>query len=106
MTQSLFYLSIGSLLWILGLTGLLQSRHPVRQLLSVNIMGTGVFTIMVALTLRAGPQDPVLQALVVTGLVVAASATAFALRLIVSDAQKAREDETRQDQAREDEDRG
>ena len=37
--------------------------------------------VMVALASRSTPTDPVLRALVVTGLVVAASATAFALRL-------------------------
>jgi multicomponent Na+:H+ antiporter subunit C len=82
MSQSVFYLGVGALLWLLGLHGLLRLQHPLRRLLAINIMGSGVFTILVALTLRTEPQDPVLQALVVTGLVVSASATAFAVRLI------------------------
>lgn len=85
MTQTLFYLCVGATLWLLGLHGLLRLEHPVRRLIAINVMGSGVFTLMVALALRTEPRDPVLQALVVTGLVVAASATAFALRLISSD---------------------
>lgn len=81
MSQTLFYLCVGSSLWLLGLHGLLRLKHPIRRLIAINVMGSGVFTVMVALALRSDPPDPVLQALVVTGLVVAASATAFALRL-------------------------
>lgn len=82
MSQTLFYLLVGGTLWLLGLHGLLRLKHPIRRLIAINIMGSGVFTVMVALALRSDPPDPVMQALVVTGLVVAASATAFALRLI------------------------
>jgi len=82
MSQSLFYLLIGAGLWALGLHGLLVVRHAVRRIIAINIMGSGVFMMMTSLAIRSGSVDPVLQALVVTGLVVAASATAFALRLI------------------------
>jgi len=44
-------------------------------------MGSGVFLVMIALAARHDPSDPLLVALVVTGLVVAVSATALALRL-------------------------
>ena len=44
-------------------------------------MGSGVFLVMIALAARDDPSDPLLVALVVTGLVVAVSATALALRL-------------------------
>lgn len=84
MSQTLFYLCVGSAMWLLGLHGLLRLEHPLRRLIAINIMGSGVFTVMVALALRSEPADPVMQALVVTGLVVAASATAFALRLIAT----------------------
>ncbi|MGD8174559.1 NADH-quinone oxidoreductase subunit K [Marinimicrobium sp. ARAG 43.8] len=82
MTQPLWFLIIGVALWVVGLHGLLRLQQPIRRLLSINIMGTGVFTVMIALARRSESVDPVLQAMVVTGLVVAASATAFALRLI------------------------
>ena len=81
MSQSLWFLIVGIALWVIGLHGLLRLQHPIRRLLSINIMGTGAFTAMIALARRSEAVDPVLQAMVVTGLVVAASATAFALRL-------------------------
>ncbi len=86
MTHALLYLLAGLGLWLLGLHGLLSQRHALRRIIAVNIMGSGVFMLMVALANRVQPIDPVLQALVVTGLVVAASATAFALRLATASA--------------------
>jgi multicomponent Na+:H+ antiporter subunit C len=83
---TLLYLCIGIVLWVLGLHGLLLARHPIRRIIAVNIMGSGVFMVMVALATRGDVVDPVLQALVVTGLVVAISATAFALRLASAEA--------------------
>lgn len=84
MSQSIIYLVAGSALWLLGLHGLLRVQHALRRIIAINIMGSGVFMVMVALAARTQPADPVLQALVVTGLVVAVSATAFALRLAVA----------------------
>lgn len=68
-------------LWLLGLLGLLLVSHMLRRIIAVNLMGSGVFMVLVALAARSQPNDPVLHALVVTGLVVAISATAFVLRL-------------------------
>lgn len=81
MTSLSIYLLGGLALWVLGLHALLLQRSALRRIMAVNVMGSGVFMVMVALASRSTPIDPVLQALVVTGLVVAASATAFALRL-------------------------
>lgn len=81
MSSVIPYLLGGVALWVLGLHALLLQRSALRRIMAVNVMGSGVFMVMVALGSRNSPIDPVLQALVVTGLVVAASATAFALRL-------------------------
>jgi len=78
---TLFYLLLGLGIFMLGLHGLLTLRQLLRRIIAVNLMGAGCFLVMVALAARSEPIDPVLQALVVTGLVVAVSATAFALRL-------------------------
>ena len=51
-------------------------------------MGAATFLVMVSLATRSAVPDPVLHALVVTGLVVAISATAFALRLIIAASQQ------------------
>lgn len=81
MTSVAIYLLGGSALWILGLHALLLRRGALRRVMAINVMGSGAFMVMVALASRSTPTDPLMQALVVTGLVVAASATAFALRL-------------------------
>ncbi|GAB3381237.1 NADH-ubiquinone oxidoreductase chain 4L [Azotobacter armeniacus] len=81
MSSTLFYLGIGAMLWLLGLHGLLCLRQALRRIIAVNLMGSGVFLVLIALAVRRTPADPLLQALVVTGLVVAISATALALRL-------------------------
>ena len=88
MSSVQLYLLAGSILWLLGLHALLIQRHALRRIMALNVMSSGVFMIMVALAARVQPLDPVLQALVVTGLVVAASATAFALRLSTSGADR------------------
>ncbi|MFO7705724.1 MAG: NADH-quinone oxidoreductase subunit K [Halopseudomonas sp.] len=88
MSSLLLYLLTGVALWLVGLHGLLGQRHALRRIIAVNVMGSGVFMVMVALASRVQPIDPVLQALVVTGLVVAASATAFALRLATASADR------------------
>jgi multicomponent Na+:H+ antiporter subunit C len=81
MTSIQLFLCLGAALWMIGLHGLLIRRHPLRRIIAINVMSSGVFLIMVALARRSDPADPVMHALVVTGLVVAVSATAFALRL-------------------------
>lgn len=81
MSSSLFWMVIGAALWLLGLHGLLTLRHALRRIIAFNLMGSGVFLVMIALAARSQPSDPLLVALVVTGLVVAVSATALALRL-------------------------
>lgn len=87
MTTIQLYLCLGVGLWGLGSLGLLLAQNFIRRIININIAGNGVFMVMVALASREATIDPVLQALVVTGLVVAVCATAFALRLSVAIAQ-------------------
>lgn len=89
MNTQLLYLVTGAALWAIGLHGLLLVRHVLRRIIAINLMGSGVFLVLVALASRSDPPDPVLHALVVTGLVVAISATAFAVRLASARAQHA-----------------
>ncbi|MBE7375150.1 NADH-quinone oxidoreductase subunit K [Pseudomonas lopnurensis] len=81
MSATAFWIGVGLALWLLGLHGLLVLRHPLRRIIAINLMGSGVFLVMIALAARSNPIDPLPVALVVTGLVVAVSATALALRL-------------------------
>jgi multicomponent Na+:H+ antiporter subunit C len=77
------YLIMSACLIALGLYFLVMSRHRIRQLMAVNILGSGIFVAFVAVSPTVdGMADPVPQAMVVTGIVVAVSATALGLVLI------------------------
>lgn len=83
MSQYLWYALVGTGLFCIGLLGLLLQRHLLRQMLALNVMGSGVFLVFVALARRAGTlPDPVPLAMVLTGLVVSVSATALGVLLI------------------------
>ena len=71
----------GAALVGLGLYGLLVHPHPLRKLLGFNLLGSGVF-LLFGIVARKGAAagfaaDPVPQALVITGIVVAFCATAL-----------------------------
>jgi multicomponent Na+:H+ antiporter subunit C len=84
MTPILIYTSTGTILFCLGLSGLFICNHPFRKILSMNFSGSGIFLVLVAFARRQGEVaiDPVPDALVLTGIVVAVSATAVALACI------------------------
>ena len=81
------YALAGVALFALGLYGLLVNRHLLRRIVAFNVIGSGVFLVFGAIAARAptpggaGGTDPVPQAIVITGIVVAVSATALALTL-------------------------
>lgn len=81
MSAGLIYAVTGAWLFSLGLYGLIVHAHLVRKILAFNIMGSGTFLVLVGLAQRTDSVDPVPHALVLTGIVVAVSATAFALIL-------------------------
>jgi multicomponent Na+:H+ antiporter subunit C len=77
----------GAALVGLGLYGLLMDPHPLRKILAFNILGSGVF-LLFGIIARKGAAagfvaDPVPQAMVITGIVVAFSATALAVALLL-----------------------
>lgn len=71
----------------LGLFGLIVSPHPLRRILAFNLLGSGVFLFFGVVARRGAAAglgaDPVPQALVITGIVVAFSATALAVALVL-----------------------
>jgi multicomponent Na+:H+ antiporter subunit C len=70
-------------LFCIGLYGLVVRAHLLRKILALNVMGSAVFLFLAAVARRnqdAFP-DPVPHAMVLTGIVVAVSVTAFALAL-------------------------
>jgi multicomponent Na+:H+ antiporter subunit C len=78
---------VGAALVGLGFYGLILHPHPLRKLLAFNLMGNGVFLVFGIVARRGGVTgfrfDPIPQALVITGIVVAFAASALAVALIL-----------------------
>ena len=83
MNSSLLYALAGVSLFIIGLYALIAHAHLLRKILAFNVMGSGVFLVLIATAsgTSVGVPDPVPHAMVLTGIVVAVSATALALVL-------------------------
>jgi len=84
MITTLIYSLTGLILFGMGFFTLIIHSHPLRKILAVNVMSTGVFLILVAtayIPLGEGEIDPVPHAMVLTGIVVSVSVTALALIL-------------------------
>jgi len=73
----------GSALVALGLFGVVTQAALLRKILAFNLLGGGVFLLFGVIARRGAVVDPVPQALVITGLVVAFAATALALVLVL-----------------------
>ena len=77
----------GAVLVGLGLYGLVVNPQPLRKILAFNLVGSGVFLLFGVVARRGAALgmggDPVPQALVITGIVVAFSATALAVALVL-----------------------
>lgn len=85
MSRYLLYELTGIFLFCLGGYGLIARRHLVHKVIGGNLMGSGVFLVLISLATRTpeGEQpDPVPQAMVLTGIVVTVALTALALALI------------------------
>jgi multicomponent Na+:H+ antiporter subunit C len=71
----------------LGLYGVIANPQPLRKILAFNLLGTGVFLFFGVVARRGAAagfgRDPIPQALVITGIVVAFSATALAVALVL-----------------------
>ncbi len=71
----------------LGLYGLIAQPQPLRKIVAFNILGGGIFLLFGAVARRGAAAgmggDPVPQALVITGLVVAFSATALCVAILL-----------------------
>jgi len=87
MTPLTFYLLCGVGLFGMGLFAFLTVAHLLRKVLALNVLGAGVFMVLIAVahpdrsSLQPASPDPIPHALVLTGIVVAVSATALALAL-------------------------
>jgi multicomponent Na+:H+ antiporter subunit C len=77
----------GAALVGMGLFGLITQPHLLRKIVAFNVIGGGVFLLFGAVARRGAAAgfgaDPTPQALVITGIVVAFSATALAVALLL-----------------------
>jgi len=87
MSAATLYGLCGAVLVGLGLFGLIVHPQPLRKILAFNLIGGGVFLLFGVVARRGAAAgfggDPVPQALVITGLVVAFAATALAVALLL-----------------------
>jgi multicomponent Na+:H+ antiporter subunit C len=85
-TATLYGLSAAVLVG-LGLYGAIVHPQPLRKILAFNLLGGGVFVLFGVVARRGASAgmggDPVPQAMVITGIVVAFSATALAVALLL-----------------------
>lgn len=91
-SQGQVFALTGAALIGLGLYGFLILRHPLRQLLAMNVLGAGVFLLLGGMGRGPGASDPVAQALVITGIVVTVALTAFGAGLIMEVARERHEE--------------
>jgi multicomponent Na+:H+ antiporter subunit C len=77
-----FFAVTAALLMALGCYGLLARTELIHRLIATNIMSSAVFLLLVHVAVRRDTApDPVPHAMVLTGIVIAISLTAFALAL-------------------------
>jgi multicomponent Na+:H+ antiporter subunit C len=83
-TPFAIYAFTAVLLFTLGLHRLVTDANLLRKVLSVNVMGGGIFLLLVATAYRnrSPLPDAVPHAMVLTGIVVAVSMTGFSLILV------------------------
>lgn len=78
---------LGAALVGIGLFGLLVRTEGLMRLLAFNLLGTGVFLVFGAVAQRGAgaglAADPVPQAIILTGIVVAFAATTLAVALVL-----------------------
>lgn len=82
MSLAVFYGGAGAVVFCIALHGLIARPSLLRKLMALNIMSSGVFLVFIGLARRTVPSDPVPHAMVLTGIVVAVSAMAYALMLL------------------------
>ncbi|WP_421989075.1 NADH-quinone oxidoreductase subunit K [Roseococcus sp.] len=95
MSETAIYGLTAAALIGIGLYGVLTHAEPLRRILAFNLLGGGVFLVFGVVARRGAGAgfdgDPVPQAIIITGIVVAFAATTLAVALLLRLA-KLRED--------------
>lgn len=76
----------GAIVVGLGIYGFIAQTQLLRRVVAFNVMGSGIFLMFGAAGFRVpeAGADPVPQALIITGIVVALAATALAVGMITA----------------------
>jgi len=83
--QALIYAAAGAGCLALALHALFTRAQLLAKIVASNVAATGVFLVLLAIAPRAADgvrADPVPQAMVLTGIVISVSITAYALSLL------------------------
>jgi multicomponent Na+:H+ antiporter subunit C len=85
MTTAVIFGICAAILVGVGAFGLVSRAHLLRRIVAFNVVGSGIFLMFGAMGTRHPhiAADPVPQAFVITGIVVALAATALAVALVV-----------------------
>ncbi len=83
MESHLIYSFLAMVVFSIALGGAFICRHFFKKIIAVNILGASVFLLLVSVAQRDAEvyADPVPHAMVITGIVVAVSASALALAI-------------------------
>jgi multicomponent Na+:H+ antiporter subunit C len=83
MEQHELYAIVAAVLFASGFYALLADPHLLRKIIAINVMSSGAFLLLISVAHRDATQapDPVPHAMVLTGIVVAVSISAFAMVL-------------------------
>jgi len=74
----------GAALFGIGVHGVISRRALLDRVLAFNVAGSGLFLFFGAMSARGGEgAEPIPQALIITGVVVALAATALAIALMI-----------------------
>ncbi|HEY4545356.1 MAG TPA: NADH-quinone oxidoreductase subunit K [Pedomonas sp.] len=82
--HSLIYAIAGALMVGIGLRALFLQAHLLTKIIAANVTASGTFLVLVGVAPFNGGAhpDPVPQAMVLTGIVISVSITAYALALL------------------------
>lgn len=89
--------AVAAWLFVIGLWGVVSSRHMVRTVLSLTVVQSATYVLLIGIGYRTGAKapivadippvvplvDPVVQVLVLTDIVIEATVTALLLALVV-----------------------
>ncbi len=91
-----YYYMVAIILFVIGMYTMLTHSNLIKKVIAMNIMDASVFLMFVAVGYAHGSQAPIIRegadvfyanplpgALILTGIVVAVSVTAYALSLVV-----------------------